>query len=61
MFCKHQKQECLTNFHGDMINLVSTRKEIHRSAWKCKNCGKIILNGDLEPSCEVINYKFIYN
>lgn len=56
MRCKHQDLKCITNFYGDMINVISTHKKIYRSAWVCKDCGRIICKERLEPSCKVINY-----
>ena len=42
LFCKHKDLEFLGNIYGDLIDIFSTSKHINRSAWKCKNCGKIV-------------------
>lgn len=55
--CKHLNKECLSNFYGDFINVISTNpKKIYRSAWVCKDCGKVIYSEYLEPSCTITNY-----
>ena len=54
--CKHQNQECMTNFYGDFIDVVSTHKKIIRSAWRCKDCGKVIYKEILGEDCKVINW-----
>ena len=59
--CNHQNKECLTNFGGDMINIVSTYKKIYRSAWECHECGKIIYSEKLEPTCNVTNWNIKKN
>jgi len=46
LFCKHKEIEFLENLYGDKINHYSG-KEICRSLWRCKNCGKIIKNNKL--------------
>jgi len=56
LFCKHENIECLTNFHGDCINIVSTSKKIYRSAWRCKGCGKIIYSEYLDNNCKTVNW-----
>lgn len=56
ILCEHTRIDCVTNFHGDMINSVSTSRKIYRSAWICKDCRKIIFKERLEPSCSVINW-----
>lgn len=53
--CKHTNQKCITNFYGDAINMISTKK-IYRSAWECKDCGEILYSEYLEPTCKVINW-----
>lgn len=57
--CKHLNQECITNFGGDMINLVSSHHHIYRSAWRCRDCGEIIYNEKLEPTCKITNWTLI--
>lgn len=42
LFCKHKDLEFLGNVYGDLIYQVSTLKKINRSAWRCKNCGRLI-------------------
>lgn len=55
--CKHKKQECITNLHGDLIWYVSNhRKDFVRSIWICKDCGKIVYKGYLNPNCKNINF-----
>ena len=61
LFCKHQNKTCLTNFHGDVIHWVSYGNKIIRSAWTCKDCGKIIYSEYLEPSCNVINWNLTWD
>lgn len=46
ILCKHKDIEFIRNVYGDEINQLSG-KNIVRSIWKCKNCGKIIYKGDL--------------
>lgn len=55
ILCKHINQECMSNFYGDFINIVSNRKII-RSVWRCKDCGKIIYKEILGENCKVINW-----
>ena len=55
ILCKHINQECMSNFYGDFINVVSNRKII-RSVWRCKDCGKIIYKEVLGEDCKVINW-----
>lgn len=59
LFCKHNYSKCLTNFHGDYIDVVSTLKRINRSAWKCSKCGKIGYSEYLDPNCKVVNWNLI--
>lgn len=56
LLCKHEEQECITNFHGDYINTIST-KHTYRSAWRCRKCNKLIYHEELEPSCKVVNWQ----
>ena len=42
LLCSHKDLEFLGNVYGDLIDIVSTYKQINRSAWKCKKCGKLI-------------------
>ena len=44
LFCKHHNVEFLGNIYGDLIDCVSTFKKINRSAWRCKDCGKLIFS-----------------
>ena len=46
----------MTNFYGDFIDIVSTHKKIIRSAWRCKDCGKVIYKEILGEDCKVINW-----
>lgn len=46
ILCKHKDIEFIRNVYGDEINQLSG-KNIVRSIWNCKNCGKIIYKGDL--------------
>ena len=55
--CKHKNQQCLTNICGDYILTVSTHRKIYRSIWKCKGCGKIIMNEYLIKECPYINWR----
>ena len=54
--CKHLNKKCLTNFGGDMINVVINHRHIYCSAWECENCGKIIYSEKLEPTCKITNW-----
>ena len=49
LFCKHKNLEFLGNVYGDLIHTVSTWRRINRSAWLCKDCGKIIFSEDFGP------------
>ena len=42
LFCSHKYLEFLGNVYGDLIDVVSTQKQINRSAWRCAKCGKFI-------------------
>jgi hypothetical protein len=42
LFCRHKDLDFLGNVYGDLIDVVSTYKQINRSAWRCKRCGKFI-------------------
>lgn len=55
--CKHDNLECISNIYGDMIHAMSSSKMTVRSVWKCKNCGKVICKGELNPGCKVSNFK----
>ncbi len=54
--CKHTNKECMSNFYGDYINIVSYHNKIIRSVWRCKNCGKIIYSEYLDKDCNVVNW-----
>lgn len=56
--CKHTNQECMSNFYGDFINIISVKK-VYRSAWVCKDCGKVIYSEYLEPSCKITNFNLM--
>lgn len=55
--CDHEDRKCITNFYGDMIHEVSTRKKIIRSMWICENCGKMLPSEFLDPTCAFVNYE----
>ena len=57
IFCKHKEKECLTNFNGEYINIVSTFFKTYRSAYQCKCCGKIIFDTELNLDCKTINWR----
>lgn len=46
ILCKHNDIEFVRNIYGDEINQVSG-KNIVRSIWRCKHCGRIIYKGNL--------------
>ena len=45
ILCKHNDVEFIRNIYGDEINQLSG-KNIVRSIWRCKNCGRIIYSCD---------------
>lgn len=55
--CKHVEQECITNFYGDYIDNVSNSKHTYRSAWRCRECNKVIYHKELNPDCKLINWQ----
>ena len=57
LLCKHTEQECITNFSGDYINNISNSKHIYRSAWRCKDCNKVIYHEELDANCKIINWQ----
>ena len=61
LFCKHKNKKCLSNFHGDYIDIVSPlfSNKIYRSAWQCQDCGKIIYSTSLEPACKIVNWEIL--
>lgn len=55
-WCKHDEVKCISNIHGDLINLLSDDRTV-RSVWKCKKCGKMIYLPYLNPDCNVVNFE----
>ena len=55
VFCKHKKKVCVSNIHRDLINDIYCY-----SVWKCERCGKIFLKDELEPTCNVVNFKLTH-
>ena len=51
LFCEHRDKKCITNIHGDLINLLECR-----SVWECNKCGKIFNHKELEPTCSIVNF-----
>lgn len=49
LFCRHKNIEFLGNIYGDLINTVSSFNRTNRSAWICKDCGKIIFSEEFGP------------
>lgn len=56
LFCLHKNKECITNLHGDIVNLMSNKKHIYRSVWRCTKCGKCFYSSKLDPECNTINW-----
>lgn len=56
LFCKHESQECITNFSDDCL-IANNPKHTYRSAWRCKKCNKLIYHEEFEPSCKVVNWQ----
>ena len=54
--CKHDHKQCITNLHGDFIDVMSGYKDIYRSVWFCEDCGKFFLSPYLDKSCKSINF-----
>lgn len=52
LFCKHKEKTCITNIHGDWINIYNCR-----SIWKCKKCKKLIKSNELVKDCKFVNFK----
>lgn len=52
LFCKHKNKICVSNIHGDLRNDMDCC-----SVWKCERCSKIFLKDELEPSCNIVNFK----
>lgn len=44
LFCRCDELEFVENLHGDKIYAYLTQKKIYRSLWKCKKCGRTVLN-----------------
>lgn len=49
IFCSHDDLEFVRNVYGDEINWRSG-KNIVRSIWVCKNCGKTIYKSELHET-----------
>ena len=56
LFCLHKNKECITNLHGDVVNMVSTKRHIYRSVWRCTRCGKCFYSEHLDPDCVTVNW-----
>lgn len=56
LFCPHKEKVCITNLHGDVVNLMSTKKHIYRSVWRCSRCGKCFYSEKLDPDCVTSNW-----
>lgn len=54
--CKHNNKRCITNLHGDFIDVMSGYKDIYRSVWFCKDCGKFFLDKRLDKTCNSSNF-----
>lgn len=54
LHCQHEF-ETITNLAGDAINIFSRGKKVIRSIQTCTKCGKVKLNGSLDPKCDKVN------
>ena len=51
IFCRHKEITCITNLHGDLINIYECR-----SLWECKRCKKVIKSKELNKQCKYVNF-----
>ena len=51
LFCEHRDKKCITNIHGDLINLLECR-----SVWECSKCGRRFNHEELDPTCNIVNF-----
>jgi|GEM_PF-3511526 len=55
--CKHEDEVCLTNLHGDMIDMFNTSpQKIYRSVWQCQDCGRVRRSEYLNKNCNIVNF-----
>lgn len=54
--CKHDDLLCISNIHGDLINIISPVGGITRSVWICKKCGAIKYASFMDPNCKITNF-----
>jgi len=53
--CEHKNEMCVSNYYGDCITFYAFG---NRSAWFCKDCGKVSFKPELEQSCKIVNFTF---